>query len=897
MGQSNPSVDGTQSLDHWLRLMPQATLRQRLTVLLDILHQVQAFHAQGLMHGAIRPDNIALDDQGRPSLSEPHGNHLFGGEFCHPERCPPGFLTDDTVELPTRLDAAVGVLGERGDCPDPRRIDLYQIGVVFYHLLTGDSILAYMYTARGKSRVPVSVRPILRGLLGYNPAERYLDCSQAIQAVEAAMAEWGEDSAGDPFPFQRLGPYRILGRIGSGGMGDVYRGYEEDLDRQVAIKVLPAELAQDGQFVRLFRSEAAAAARIAHPGVVPVYGVGEDRGRHYFAMQYIEGESVAERLARCGRLPLRQALNIAQQCLEALGAAHAYGVIHRDIKPGNLLIEEKTGRVVLVDFGLSARLRDPDGTGHENLFLGTVEYLAPEQIRGDPPDERSDLYSCGAVLYQMLSGQAPTGAETPTGVLFERAYAAPRPLTEIAPDVPEPVARIVARLMAKDPADRYASCAEALLDVAAATESVGVFGQRMLATPSPRGQAALRRRVLGMGAVVAASLALGVWGILGGRGPWRIEPPPKGTLALLPPALPHDQWFDLLPEIDPDRDRVHGTWQRDETSLRCGVGLNSRILLPVCADGAYDLEVEFTRLPDGDAEGNVEIFLPVGMNACALSLSGAVDGGGASDRVHGLTRVGGYTPGEDSGGANPTAKRPGNLTPGRSHRVRIEVRGDHRPAHIAAAVDDEPVVDWQGDPSQLDVHPAWHLPEPQRLGLGAGWNPVVFTSVRFRPRTGVAWRVEPSPPGGSRVHRPGANRALILGAASAEIHGQTLREATPGVLGTWTDDRDWVAWRFLAEPDTTYRIELHYACHEASQGSTYTISIASSGEPDEIVARGRVDATGQYWENYRTIALGTWTTGRPGPYTLSLKPSSKPGQAVMNLRWIRLLPVEVAGQM
>ncbi|MCR4412254.1 MAG: serine/threonine-protein kinase, partial [Thermoguttaceae bacterium] len=391
------------------------------------------------------------------------------------------------MELPTRLDAAVGVLEERCDCPDPRRIDLYQIGVVFYRLLTGDSILAYMYTARGKSRVPASVRPILRGLLGYNPAERYRDCSEAIQAVEAAMAECGQDSAIDPFPFERLGPYRILDRIGSGGMGEVYRGYEEALDRQVAIKVLPAELAQDDQFVRLFRSEAAAAAQVSHPGVVPVYGVGEDRGRHYFAMQYIEGESVAERLARCGRLPLRQALNIAQQCLEALGAAHAHGVIHRDIKPGNLLIEEKTGRVVLVDFGLSARMRDPDGTGHENLFLGTVEYLAPEQIRGDPPDERSDLYSCGAVLYQMLSGQAPTGAETPTGVLFERAYELPRPLSEIAPEVPESVARIVARLMAKDPADRYPSCAEALVDVvAAATEWPARAGRGRQPTPRPQ---------------------------------------------------------------------------------------------------------------------------------------------------------------------------------------------------------------------------------------------------------------------------------------------------------------------------------------------------------------------------------------------------------------------------
>ena len=161
----------------------------------------------------------------------------------------------------------------------------------------------------------------------------------------------GADSPSGPsppasrgLPFTRLGHYRIDRRIGRGGMGDVYLGYEEALQRPVAIKVLPAELARDDDYVRRFHAEATAVARLTHPNIVPIYFIGQDAGFHFFAMQYVEGESLDRRLARRGRLGVDETLTILEQCLAGLGAAHRAGLVHRDVKPGNVLLEAESGR-------------------------------------------------------------------------------------------------------------------------------------------------------------------------------------------------------------------------------------------------------------------------------------------------------------------------------------------------------------------------------------------------------------------------------------------------------------------------------------------------------------------------------------------------------------------------
>jgi len=264
---------------------------------------------------------------------------------------------------------------------------------------------------------------------------------------------------------ERLGQFEILGLIGRGGMGDVYKGYDSTLGRHVAIKVLPAELARDDDFVHRFHSEATAAAKIAHPNIVPVHFIGEDDGYYFFAMQFIEGESLTGRLARFHRLSLDEALRIVEQCLAGLEAAHAQGLIHRDIKPGNILLDDHTGNAILVDFGLVRVIGRSTRMTATGMIMGTADYIAPEQARGQPVDARTDVYALGVLLYQLLAGRLPFVADSPTAMIFQHAYEAPFPLEEAAPDVPDPLVRIVARMMAKDPADRYRTCSAVLDDV------------------------------------------------------------------------------------------------------------------------------------------------------------------------------------------------------------------------------------------------------------------------------------------------------------------------------------------------------------------------------------------------------------------------------------------------
>lgn len=209
-------------------------------------------------------------------------------------------------------------------------------------------------------------------------------------------------------------------------------------------------------------AEAAAAAKVVHPNVVPIHYIGEEAGHHFFAMRYVEGPSLAQRLAHEGRLPLEDALEILEQCLGGLEAAHAQGVVHRDIKPGNILLDAQDGRAVLADFGL-ARVADPSTTTDAAAaIMGTVDYIAPEQARQEAVDHRADIYALGAVAYHLLSGRLPFEAETPMAMLYQHAYEDPPALEQVAPDVPRAVADIVARMMARDPQVRYQSCAEVL---------------------------------------------------------------------------------------------------------------------------------------------------------------------------------------------------------------------------------------------------------------------------------------------------------------------------------------------------------------------------------------------------------------------------------------------------
>jgi tRNA A-37 threonylcarbamoyl transferase component Bud32 len=251
--------------------------------------------------------------------------------------------------------------------------------------------------------------------------------------------------------------YTIEGEIGRGGMGVVYRARDERLQRRVAIKVLPPELAFQQDIRERFTREAQTAARLSHPHIVPIHTVGEGEGLVYFVMGYVDGESVAARIRRRGQLPIEEARRIMKETADALGAAHAVSVIHRDIKPDNILLEGTRGRVMVTDFGIAKALSSGGATlTGIGVAIGTPAFMSPEQAAGERDiDGRSDIYSLGIVTYQMLTGALPFSAPSVAGVLMKQITESAPDIRKLRPDTPEDLALAVARCLEKDPGNRW----------------------------------------------------------------------------------------------------------------------------------------------------------------------------------------------------------------------------------------------------------------------------------------------------------------------------------------------------------------------------------------------------------------------------------------------------------
>ena len=272
-----------------------------------------------------------------------------------------------------------------------------------------------------------------------------------------------------PGEIGRLGPYRILEVLGTGGMGVVYRAEDPHLQRQVAVKVMMPSLAASRSARERFLREARAAAAVENDHVVAIYQVGEDRGVPYLAMPLLRGESLDDRLKREGALPLREALRVGREAAAGLEAARKRGLIHRDIKPANLWLEEETGRVKILDFGLARAAGGDAGLTQEGAILGTPAYMAPEQA-GGTADHRSDLFSLGCVLYRMATGQAPFKGTDTISTLMAVATEEPAPPHEVKPGLPRALTELVMRMLAKKPEGRPAS-ARAVVEAIRAIES------------------------------------------------------------------------------------------------------------------------------------------------------------------------------------------------------------------------------------------------------------------------------------------------------------------------------------------------------------------------------------------------------------------------------------------
>jgi eukaryotic-like serine/threonine-protein kinase len=253
------------------------------------------------------------------------------------------------------------------------------------------------------------------------------------------------------------GRYRVLRKLGAGGMADVYLAEDEELGRRVAIKILNDRHANDEQFVERFRREAKNAAGLSHPNIVAIYDRGEAEGTYYIAMEFLDGRSLKELLIARGPMPIDDAIAYTRQILNALRFAHKKGVVHRDIKPHNVMVDPD-GRVKVTDFGI-ARAGASQMT-EAGAIVGTAQYLSPEQARGAAVDQRSDLYSVGVVLYEMLTGSVPFSGETPVEIAMKHLSDAPRPPSTVRPDISPDLDMIVLRALAKDPDDRFQSAEE-----------------------------------------------------------------------------------------------------------------------------------------------------------------------------------------------------------------------------------------------------------------------------------------------------------------------------------------------------------------------------------------------------------------------------------------------------
>lgn len=461
----------------------------------ELVAQVQEFHTQQKLHLNAGPESLFGLPGGDVRLSEVKLEQATDTSevVLDSSMLPPELAELRQLSVQRSITATQVILRELRLSLDPRRIDLFNLGRTFCVLAAETNAEEYLRSPTAKSRVPAKIGPIIDACLGYNVEERFADCDQLLVALKPLMGATpvgirvaeevtsdtllsgahelstvlgGTDGMDKELPFTSLGHYQVKERIASGGMGDVYRAYDPTLDRDVAIKVLPPAMARNADAVERFTSEAKAVAKLSHPNIVPVYFISSGNPAHYFAMQYIEGPSLADLLADAPSdelaLTTDESLRLVSQLAAGLGEAHRHGLIHRDIKPGNVLIDRTRNVAMLADFGLVKAIGSSSQMTAAGVVMGTAHYLSPEQGQGNPVDERSDLYSMGVLLFQLLSGHLPFRGENATAVIFQHAYEKPPALAEQAPHVPKELVQITMRLLEKKPANRVQSASELL---------------------------------------------------------------------------------------------------------------------------------------------------------------------------------------------------------------------------------------------------------------------------------------------------------------------------------------------------------------------------------------------------------------------------------------------------
>src|SRR5215472_15614103 len=303
------------------------------------------------------------------------------------------------------------------------------------------------------------------------------------------------------------GRYEIVSMLGLGGMGAVYKAYDRDIERVIALKVIRPDLATHPEVLQRFKQELLLARKVSHKNVVRIFDVRESGGIKFITMEYIDGRDLRSLLGQHGKLPAAEALDIMHQVCLGLAAAHAEGVIHRDLKPGNIM-RDQHGRVVVMDFGL-ARNIGGGGMTQTGAMLGTMEYMSPEQAKAEPLDERSDLFTVGLILYELITGKTPYQADSALASLLKRTKERAVSMSEIDASIPRALSAVVAKCLETEPKNRYQSINEL---VTAIEELQGKRPSSVYAQPSPVGVSSRTVVMISSAvAVIVTAIAIGVW--------------------------------------------------------------------------------------------------------------------------------------------------------------------------------------------------------------------------------------------------------------------------------------------------------------------------------------------------------------------------------------------------
>jgi serine/threonine protein kinase/tetratricopeptide (TPR) repeat protein len=455
----------------------------------DIIRQIclglEAAHNEGVVHRDLKPQNIMLDVQGRVYLMDfglARSMELVGMTRTGALLGTPAYMSPEQAK------------GEKVDS----RTDLFALGVIFYEMLTGvlpyraDSMMATLIK-RSKEMatppnhlepsIPAKINDVVMKCLQINPERRYQNAGEILQDLGFATPAPASmianpsmvDASSGLAPGTQFGPrYRIDSVLGEGGMGKVYKAQDTELGRTVALKLVRQELASNPTSMERLKQELLLASRVSHKNILRIHDLGDVSGLKFISMAYVDGTDLYQIIAREGRLPVDRAVRIARQLCLALEAAHNEAVIHRDLKPQNVLMD-RDDNVFVSDFGLAKSLesQSPMMTTAREV-LGTPRYMSPEQAESNPVDHRSDLYSLGLILYEMVTGDLPFASESVIQTMYQRVTQTPRNPKVLNPDLPDYLSAIIMRCLEKDPEQRYQHAREIVDDL-----------DRAQSTPSP----------------------------------------------------------------------------------------------------------------------------------------------------------------------------------------------------------------------------------------------------------------------------------------------------------------------------------------------------------------------------------------------------------------------------